>query len=82
MKNLADFKRLPLGTTLTMLENSWGAGKLTGVPRKITKVQTNGFFIEGSFLNFPKSAGFQVNGDVVTLDFAPYGPQISYKINN
>lgn len=75
-KTLSQFKRLPIGTKVVMTEENLGfshSGKLIGVERVISGVQTNGFYLKiegtegrGSFLEFPPASRLEYEGNKVT----------------
>lgn len=91
IRTLADFKRLPIGQSLTLLENTYApqSKALIGTPRRIVKVQTNGFYLETpgnqsgrSYLPFPSAKQFDMVGDTVTItDSRDPSLFLKYRIN-
>lgn len=89
VKSLADFKRLPVGTILTLTQaydfggKDWTDHKNLNQPRKIEHVQTNAIRFEGgSWLEHPKASQFvpNQNGKSFTIEY-DNGMQLTYKIN-
>lgn len=65
IKTVADFKRLPVGTRLTLQSRNWSVIQLT---RSIEIKQTNAIkFDDGSWLEYPKASDFRVAGDDIII---------------
>lgn len=88
IKTLADFKRLPVGTTLTLTQaydwvgKDWTDHKALNKPRKIEHVQSNAIRFEGgSWLEHPTATQFVPNqdGDGFTIEY-DNGMQLTYSI--
>lgn len=71
-------KRLTVGTTLTKLAGCTDKG--IGVDRTITKVQTNGIYIDGSWLEFVTAPFCDYNETENTFSF--YFPKDGYTYLN
>lgn len=66
IKTLADFKRLPVGT---MIYTRKGIPKYDGSIRKIVHKQSNAIKFEGgSWLYYPTSKEFRVDGNVIIIE--------------
>lgn len=83
-KNLTQFKKLPIGTIMTLVEVKekdiiTNKHPKLNVPRKIAKMQTNAIMFEDkSWLYFPSAKNVTFNNDLVTFnDFVT----LRYKIN-
>lgn len=76
MKTLADFKRLPVGTILSLSKaidwdgREWTDHKGLKTPRKIAHKQTNAIkFEDGSWLEYPPASICEVNGNTLSILF-------------
>lgn len=88
MTTLASLKRdvFVVGKAITMTRLAWkvdgewkeAGGRLIGVPRTVTKVQSNGVYINDSFLSFKSGAEWVLNGDTLTCN--EHDTILEYKI--
>lgn len=86
MQTLADFKRLQVGTVLSLYKavdfdgTDWSNHKGMNLPRKIAHKQTNAIrFEDGSWLEYPKASQCEVNGDTIAI-YPGQKMELHYKI--
>lgn len=68
MKTLADLKRrIKVGTKIKKLYGIKQNDKI----RTVNKIQTNGFYMDGSWLDYPKSTLIEFEGENIFIVYFP-----------
>lgn len=68
MKNLSDLKKeIKLGIKIKKLKGLTSKG--IGEVRQVTKVQTNGFAMNGCWLDFPRASLLECEGNIFRVYF-------------
>lgn len=88
MQTLADFKRLPINTTLTLTHaidwdgSDWKNHPKLNKARKIEHVQSNAIRFEGgSWLMYPKATEFTIKDNQIIISDEKSKMQLIYTIN-